>query len=200
MQRWDLAQPMLTVDVSGAGSNFRLPTPGSGSSRTMYVGNEKLPLVNGGDGTPAELTGVKDKVALIRWVAFDQVTPQVKAAKDAGAKAVFLYKEAPGYWSTGTEQGVPLYLLRAEQGKQLLDLLAKGPVSLQLNGLRDSTYRYDLAVGPSTVKGPLTFDVAKMRPAVVTTDFRVTRPCPAHRSADRPPAGISTGLDVDRGR
>lgn len=200
VQRWDLAQPMLTVDVSGAGSSFRLPTPGSGSSRTVYVGNEKLPLVNGGDGTPAELTGVKDKVALIRWVASDQVTPQVKAAKDAGAKAVFLYKEAPGYWSTGTEQGVPLYLLRSEQGKQLLDLLAKGPVSLQLNGLRDSTYRYDLAVGPSTVNGPLTFDVAKMRPAVVTMDFARNEAFPLHndqRIAHLP--GIATGLSSTRG-
>ena len=76
---------------------------------------------------------------------------------------------APGYWSDGSDQGISFYLLRAQQGKQLLDLLAKGPVSLQLNGLLDSTYRYDLAVGPSTVKGPLTYDLAKMRPAAVTT-------------------------------
>ena len=200
VQRWSLAQPMLTVDVTGVGGSFRLPSPGAGSSRTVFLGNERLPLANGGDGTPAELTGVKDKVALIRWVAINQVPAQVKAAKDAGAKAIFMYKEAPGFWSTGAEQGIPFYVLRSVQGEQLLDLLANGPVSLQLNGLRDSTYAYDLAVGPSTVRGPLTYDIAKMRPAVVTTDFQRNDAFPLHsddRIAYLP--GIVQGLSTNRG-
>ncbi len=199
VQRWDLAQPKLTVDVSGTGSDFRLPTPNEASFRTVFVGNEKLPLYNGGDGTPAELAGGKDKVVLVRWRAFNQVVPQVKAAKDAGAKAIFMYKEAPGHWSTGADQGIPFYLLRAEQGQQLLDLLAKGPVTLQLNGLLDSTYRYDLAVGPSTVSGPLTYDIAKMRPAAVTTNYHRNDAWYLHldqRSAYLP--GLSTGLSSSR--
>ncbi|WP_329003733.1 S8 family peptidase [Kribbella sp. NBC_00709] len=197
VQRWDLAQPQLTVDVPGAG---RLPTPGPGSSRTVFVGNENLPIYNGGDGTPAELTGAKDKIALIRWTSPDDTTAQVQAAKAAGAKVVFLYNESPGYWSTGTEQGVPLYLLRSEQGKQLLGALAKGPVSLQLSGVRDSTYRYDVAIGPSTVKGPLTYDVAKMHPAVVTMNFQRNEAFPLHndqRIAHLP--GITAGLSSTRG-
>jgi hypothetical protein len=199
VQRWDLAQPKLTVDVSGAGSGFRLPTPREASFRTVYVGNENLPLYNGGDGTAEELAGAKDKVALIRRVAPNQVTKQVKAAKDAGAKAVFMYNENPGFWSTSSDQGIPFYLLRAEQGKQLLDLLAKGPVTLQLTGLLDSTYRYDLAIGPSVVRGPLTYDIAKMRPAAVTTDFQRNDAWYLHqdqRIAHLP--GLSTGLSARR--
>ncbi|MFI6673607.1 S8 family peptidase [Kribbella sp. NPDC050470] len=199
VQRWDLAQPKLTVDVSGTGSSFRLPTPDEASYRTVFVGNEKLPLFNGGDGTAGELAGAKDKVALIRWKSLNEVTKQVKAAKDAGAKAVFMYNEKPGYWTTGSEQGIPFYLLRAEQGKQLLDLLAKGPVTFQLNGLLDSTYRYDLAVGPSTVRGPLTYDIGKMRPAAVTTDYGRNDAWYLHldqRTAHLP--GISTGLSSTR--
>jgi hypothetical protein len=195
VQRWDLAQPKLTVDVNGV----RLPTPREGSQRTVYVGNEKLPLYNGGDGTAAELTGAKGTATLIRWGGFSKTTAQVKAAKDAGAKIVFLYNEEPGFWSTGTEQGVPLYLLQSAQGKQLLDAMAKGPVSLQLNGLLDSTYRYDVALGPSVVKGALTYDVAKMRPAVVTTDFRRNDAFWLHRDqrvAHLP--GIATGLTASR--
>nr|WP_202891779.1 S8 family serine peptidase [Kribbella shirazensis] len=195
VQRWDLAQPKLTVDVNGV----RLPTFREGSQRTVYVGNEKLPLHNGGDGTAAELTGAKDTATLIRWGGFSKTTAQVKAAKEAGAKVVFLYNEAPGFWSTSTEQGVPLYLLRSEQGKQLLDELAKGPVSLQLKGLLDSTYRYDVALGPSVVTGDLTYDVAKMRPAVVTTDFRRNDAFWLHRDqrvAHLP--GITTGLTSSR--
>ncbi|MEU4286975.1 S8 family peptidase [Kribbella sp. NPDC026596] len=172
VQRWDLAEPMLTVDVNGVGGSFRLPTPAQGDFRKVYVGTEKLPLYNGGDGTAGELAGAKDKVALIRFRSNDDTQAQVEAAKDAGAKAAFMYNEAPGFWSSMVSEDFPFYMLRAEQGRQLLDLLANGPVSLQLNGLLDSTYRYDLVVGPSTVKGPLTYDFAKLRPAVVTTDFQ----------------------------
>ncbi|MGW6198492.1 S8 family peptidase [Kribbella sp. NPDC055110] len=195
VQRWDLAQPKLTVDVNGV----RLSTPAEGSQRTVYVGNAKLPLYNGGDGTAAELTGAKDAAVLIRWGGFDKTTAQVKAAKAAGAKVVFLYNEEPGFWSTGTEQGVPLYLLRSEQGKQLLAALAKGPATLQLSGLLDSTYRYDVAIGPSVVKGGLTYDVAKMRPAAVTTDFQRNDAFWLHRDqrvAHLP--GLSTGLSASR--
>ncbi|MFI5730231.1 S8 family serine peptidase [Kribbella sp. NPDC051587] len=199
VQRWDLAQPKLTADVTGAGQSFRLPTPDEGSARNVFVGKAKLPLADGGDGTPDELAGVKDKVALIRWRGYEETPAQVRAAKDAGAKAVFMYNEAPGWWSTSADEGIPFYLLRAEQGKQLLDLLGKGPVTLQLNGLQDSTYRYDLAVGPSTVRGPLTFDIGAMRPAVVTTAFQRNDAWFLHtdqRIAHLP--GIAAGLTATR--
>jgi subtilisin family serine protease len=170
VQRWDLAQPKLTVDVTGAGG-FRLPTPDDGSYRTPYVGNEKLSLFNGGDGSPAELEGAKGKVALLRWRDYDQTTAQVQAAKDAGAKAVLMYNDQPGFWGDGTEIGIPFYLLRQAEGQKLVNLLKQRAVTVQLTGLRDSTYRFDLAVGPSVVRGPLTYDFARMRPAAVTTNF-----------------------------
>ncbi|MEU8227716.1 S8 family serine peptidase [Kribbella sp. NPDC048915] len=195
VQRWDLAQPKLTVEANGV----RLPTPQEGTDRSPYVGNETLPLFNGGNGTPEELAGANDKAVLIRWGGWDTTEPQVQAAKEAGAKVVFLYNESPGRWSTGAEQGIPLYLLQAEQGKLLLDQLAKAPVTLQLNGLLDSTYRYDVALGPSVVKNDLTYDVAKMRPAVVTTDFQRNDAFWLHR--DRRTAylpGLSAGLSSSR--
>ncbi|MFG1909145.1 S8 family serine peptidase [Kribbella sp. NPDC048928] len=196
VQRWDLAQPQLTVAVPGGGV---LPTPEKMSDRFVYVGNEKLPLYNGGDGTPGELAGAKGTIALIRWQSNDTVDAQVTAAQEAGAKVVFLYNEAPGFWSTGTQLEIPQYKVRAAQGGQLLDLLAKGPVSLQLNGVRDSTYRYDVAVGPSVVKGPLTYDIAKMHPAVVTTDFQLNEAFWLHsdqRTAHLP--GLAAGLSSTR--
>ncbi|GAB2633558.1 S8 family peptidase [Kribbella swartbergensis] len=199
VQRWDLAQPKLTVDVSGSGSTFRLPTPEEGSYRHVFVGNERLPLHNGGDGTPTELAGAKDAVTLVRFIGWNETAQQVEAAKDAGAKAVFMYNEKPGFWGAGAEQGIPFYKLRAEQGKQLLDLLAKGPVALQLNGLLDSTYRYDLVVGPSTVDGPLMYDIGRMRPAAVTTNFHRNDAWFLHRDqriAYLP--GIATGLSARR--
>ncbi|WP_433010695.1 S8 family serine peptidase [Kribbella sp. CA-294648] len=198
VQRWDLAQPKLTVDVTGPGG-FRLPTPDDGAYENQYVGNEKLPLFNGGDGSPAELAGAKGKVALIRWRDYDQTNAQVQAAKDAGAKAVFLYNEQPGFWGDGAEVGLPVYLLRQPEGQKLISLLKQREVVLQLSGLLDSTYRYDLAVGPQVVNGPLTYDFAKMRPAAVTTKYGSNDAWFLHvdqRAAHFP--GLATALTAKR--
>jgi PA domain-containing protein len=195
LQRWDLAQPTLTADVTGPGG-FRLPTPDTGSYRSVYVGNEKLPLVNAGDGSPAELAGAKGKVALVRWRDYDQTSGQVQAAKDAGAKAVFLYNEQPGFWADGAEVGLPVYLLRAAEGQRLLE---RHDVVLQLSGLLDSTYRYDLAVGPQVINGPLTYDFATMRPAAVTTKYQENDAWFLHtdqRMAHLP--GLATALTATR--
>nr|WP_202886235.1 S8 family serine peptidase [Kribbella sandramycini] len=189
VQRWDLAQPELTVDVPGLG---RLPSPDKGSFRTPYVGVEKLPLTD-------KLAGSKGKAVLLRFEGHEQVAEQLRAAKAAGAKLVFMYNEAPGFWSTGADEDIPFYLLRAEQGRQLLALLKKGATSLQLTGLRDATYRYDLAVGPSSVRGPLTYDIARMRPATVTTAYQRNDAWFLHsdqRVAHLP--GIATGLTSSR--
>jgi subtilisin family serine protease len=198
IQRWDLAQPWLTADVTGPGG-FRLPTPFRGSIRTTFVGNEKLPLHDGGDGTPAELEGAKGKLALIRWRSQELTGSQVQAAKDAGARVVFLYNEQPGHWEEAAERDVPVYLLRAAEGRALLDLLKQREVTLQLTGIRDSAYRYDLAVAPSVVNGPLIYDFARMRPAVVTTNFLENDAWFAHndgRTAYLP--GLMTGLSSTR--
>ncbi|HEY0691983.1 MAG TPA: S8 family serine peptidase [Kribbella sp.] len=198
VQRWDLAQPKLTVDVTGPGG-FRLPTPAEGADRTVHVGKERLPLVNAGDGTPEELRNVRGKVALIRWRDYDLTALQVQAAKDAGAKAVFMYNEQAGFWSDGADLGIPFYLLRQAEGQRLLGLLKQREVTLQLAGLLDSTYRYDLAAGPSEVHGPLTYDFARMRPAAVTTDFKKNDAWFLHvdqRVAHYP--GLATGLTSTR--
>ncbi|MEV0801450.1 S8 family serine peptidase [Kribbella sp. NPDC050281] len=200
VQRWDLAQPELTADVTGVDGTFRLPTPSETTFDSSYVGSMTVPLVNGGDGTAAELAGTKDAAVLLRFRGSGQTAAQITAAKEAGARFVLMYNEIPGFWSTSSNQGVPFYLLRAEQGRQLLDVLSKGPVSVQLNGLRDSTYRYDVVLGPSVVRGPLTYDVAKLRPAVVTTDFQRNDAFKLHndeRIAHLP--GVPAGLSAIRG-
>lgn len=199
LQRWDLAQPQVTVDVTGAGG-FRLPTPALGNHQKLYVGKERLQLVDGGDGTPAELTGVRGKVALIRWRDYEQTAAQVQAAADAGARLVLMYNDAPGFWSDSAGPGIPFYLLRQPDGRALKQRLAAGsPVVLQLDGVEDSTYRYELAVSPSVVRGPLKYDIARMRPAVVTSTFHQNAAWYRHfdqRTAYVP--GVSTGMQSSR--
>ncbi|ONI68512.1 peptidase S8/S53 subtilisin kexin sedolisin [Kribbella sp. ALI-6-A] len=171
VQRWDLAQPKLTADVLGPGG-FRLPSPRDGAELSGYVGQETLSLVDAGDGRPEQLSEARGKIALIRFRDYDQTFGQVEAAKAAGAKAVFMYNEQPGFWSDSAWVGLPFYLFRQEEGARLLQLLKQRPVQVKLTGLRDSTYRYELAVGPQQVAGPLTYDFARLRPAVVTTNYQ----------------------------
>ena len=127
VQRWDLAQPRLTVDVTRSRWLQVADARRRGLRESSTSGNEKLPLFNGGDGSAAELAGAKGKVALIRWRDYDQTSGQVQAAKDAGAKAVFLYNEQPGFWGDGAEVGLPVYLLRQPEGLKLLNLLEAAP-------------------------------------------------------------------------
>jgi subtilisin family serine protease len=198
VQRWDLAQPKLTADVLGAGG-FRLPSPRDGAEIFGYVGQETFPLVNAGDGRPEDLKDVGGKIALIRWVDDQHTTPQVEAAKQAGAKAVFMYNDHPGFWADSAWVGLPFYLFRQEEGARLLQLLKQRPVQVKLTGLRDSTYRYDLAVAPQQVKGPLTYDFARLRPAVVTSNFARNDANTLHideRTAHLP--GVTAGLGATR--
>ncbi|MGC4937690.1 S8 family serine peptidase [Kribbella sp. DT2] len=198
IQRWDLVQPMLTADVLGAGG-YRLPFPTGSSFDTVYVGQETLPLVDAGNGTPEELRDARGKIALIRWGDIHQLEPQLVAAREAGAKAVFMYNDQPGFWSAIEDHGVPLYQFRQEDGTRLLQLLKQRPVQLKLNGLRDSSYRYELAVAPQQVKGPLTYDFAKLRPAVLTTNYNRNTADIGHRderTAHLP--GVTSGLGSSR--
>ncbi len=170
LHRLDLAEPRVTMDVTGT-NGFRLPTPRQFTMITGYQGNESLQLVDGGNGTPEELTEVRGKIAMIRWKDVFATAGQLQAAKEAGAKVVLVYSDIPGFVNDNSDIDLPVYLLRHQEAMRLRDLLKNGQVTMKLTGQLDSRYRYELAVGPAQVRGPLSYDFAKMRPAVVTTDF-----------------------------
>ncbi len=205
-QRWMLAEPVLTVDVAGPGG-FRLPTPEKVGDRTVpsYVGEDDLRVVDGGDGTPEQLAAVNSRGAavLIRWAGPSAVKGQSEAAADAGARLVLFYNDAPGFWSTWVSGvTVPVYSLQQAEGLRLRALIpAGGAARAKVTGLRDSSYAYDLMLTDDQVNGPLTYDVARMPLAAVTTDYH-RRAVPslavglAARTAFVP--GISAGFPVSR--
>ncbi|TWD79724.1 subtilisin family serine protease [Kribbella amoyensis] len=177
LQRWDLVEPMVTVDVNGSGG-FRLRTPEPAAYHLPYVGSGALGFHDGGTGEPGELDGADGKVALLRWKGIFETVNQVRAARDAGARLVLLYNETPELWSAdATEVGLPAYMISRQDAHRLLGLK---PATLQVTGLRNSTYRYDLAMAPEVVRNGLTYDLAKLRPAELTTTFHRNASWPTH--------------------
>ena len=170
--RWDLEQPLLTVDVLGEGG-FKVPSP-DGQWGTHFVGNATMRIVDAGTGTPAELAkaNVAGAVALVRWTSYQNTRAQVQATAAAGAKVMLLWRDAPGYWSDGVWEGpIPFYTVQYEEGRRLHDLLVKGERQAKLVGVSDSTYRYDLMFVERQVRGPITYDARKLPMATITTDF-----------------------------
>ncbi|GAB3421309.1 S8 family serine peptidase [Flindersiella endophytica] len=200
--RWDLAQPQLTVDVEGA-TGLRLPTPDkAGYDTPAYVGDERLPVVNAGTGTSAEFEALdaRGAVALVTWVSRPAAAAQVRAAALAGAKAVFLWKDAPGWWSESPAGAtIPVYTLEQLEGRQLL---ARLPATAHLVGVPDSTYRYDLLFAESSLAGsePLRYDAARLPLASVRTSFHLhdARALTHRDYRDAYAPGISTGFPATR--
>lgn len=145
----------LVDDMSVVGGGALHPVPASYSSANL-TGTGRLPIVDAGTGTSAELAaaGVDGKIALIRiaddtnWV-FDEVF----AARDAGAKAVVVYHEASGRWQplAGSLGGAPAsYAIPAEEAATIKERLAAGPVELRWAMNATSPFVYNLGFTQNT--------------------------------------------------
>ena len=200
--RWDLRQPVLTVDVLGAGG-FRIPSP-NGEWGTSFIGDQKLRLVDAGTGTPAELTKAKAKgaVALVKWRSYDDTVGQIEAAAKAGVKVMLLFRDLPGFWSDGQfEPPLPYYTLQQPEGRKLRDALAKGERQVRLVGVPDSTYRYDLMFVEREVDGPIRYDTRKLPMATFVTDFHKHDPGRVFGQSDQRTTyvpGIDAGYQLAR--
>lgn len=111
----------------------------------QLLGEHQLPVVDVKAGDPADLAGkdLKDKLALLTPPVDAIVNDRVAALATAGAKAVLLVEPA----RTHPLQRLPIPVLGATEHRlsTLRDLLAKGPVSVRLNGITTSPVSYDLA-------------------------------------------------------
>ncbi|MGW0522390.1 S8 family peptidase [Crossiella sp. NPDC003009] len=114
-------------------------------SSPQLLGEHTLPVVDVKAGDPADLAGkdLKDKLALltppVREDAFDRITAVAKA----GAKAVLLVE--PSRVRPQTKLPLPVLGSTEHRLTTLRELLAKGPVSMRLNGIATSPVSYDLA-------------------------------------------------------
>ncbi|KAB1990687.1 S8 family peptidase [Streptomyces triticiradicis] len=145
--RWRKALPLLTVTDDGK------PVRVIGQARTaLYDGRKRLEAVYAGTGTPAEYAGlnVKGKVALVTRADALTGAQRAQAAADAGAALLLVVNDKPGKLieSVGTsaaDSTVPVFSLTARDGAPLIADARRGRLRLDVEGVPDSPYVYDLS-------------------------------------------------------
>lgn len=142
---WQLRQPLLTV-----GAARSTVTTSQQASSAAYTDTGTLPLVDAGDGTPEAFAAVDadGAVAIVSRRAGTSLAAQADAASAAGAEVLLAYNDTTlDRWTeTATNAAIPVYRLDRQPGQTLLDALDRDPdLNVDLHGLADSTYQYELA-------------------------------------------------------
>lgn len=205
--RWDLAVPTLTATVTGA-DGFTLPEPLPVFGAPLLDGRSSARLVDGGDGTPAELAkaGARDAVVLLRLDEDgDGEEPpgiaQLRAAGQAGARMVLLAGSTSGfYYMNGDGSTVPAYSIDATVAQRLRDRLADGPVTISLDAVALSPYRYDLLL-PERGRVPEDLHYTRSELALATVESEFHQHAPEMLSRDTRagfPDGVLTGFGFSR--
>ncbi|HYJ68658.1 MAG TPA: S8 family peptidase [Nocardioidaceae bacterium] len=174
---WQLQQPLLTVEASGA-----LVTTSQQASQLAYENSARLPLVDAGDGSPDAFAAVDadGAAALVsRQAGSTSLLAQAQAAAAAGAKVLLAYNTAVDRWTdSASSASIPVYRLEQSDGESLLDAIAGSQPLVDLHGVRDSIYQYELTFTEvDRVPGGHTYDVSPRSLATVVSDF--------HQNSDR---------------
>ncbi|MGW5362733.1 S8 family peptidase [Actinopolymorpha pittospori] len=194
LHRWDLAQPQLTARVTGPGG-FHLPTPRPAELAPTFVGEDRVRVVDGGSGTPAEVAKVatRGSVVLVQHLE-GQVSEQARAAAAAGARVLFVYNDTTAGPLNESAEGatIPVYQLERVEGLRLRALLAKAaqprtvlpgtrgplkpgetsePVRIDLAGVSGSGYRYDVIFRETKLDRPIRHDLKHVPLATIRTDY-----------------------------
>ncbi|MBP2474390.1 subtilisin family serine protease [Crossiella equi] len=129
-------------------------------------GEHRLPVVYVGGGTPEEFAGrdIRGKIALIRQSETLKPDDQVKNAVAAKAGVAVVFGAKPGRFADHTTRNpaIPALELSNAEGRRLLDLLSRGPVSLDLKGSTHSPVQYHLVhpLPGGIPAGDLSFDAS----------------------------------------
>ncbi|HET9421071.1 MAG TPA: S8 family serine peptidase [Nocardioides sp.] len=176
--QWQLSQPMLTARVNGRQDFAIAPHPELRSKGHPYVGNASLPVVYAGAGRPADYEDldVEGKVALVTRQQPEAILEQLEAAQAAGAALVVVHDTEPEteIWDTNLwRPGFPAYSISRDAGTKLRAALETDPdLVLDVKGLRDSQYLYELAFQDRQVPSKVAYAVGPDELATVRSDYR----------------------------
>ncbi len=173
--QWLLAQPMLTARTSGPDGVRLTPNPSFASFGAPFVGTKTLPIVDAGTGTAAEFAAIdaRGKIALVTRTEAG-LTEQAHAAAAAGAVMLMAANTGPGSWSDiAFRQKLPTYRLDQASGVRLRSALQADPgLTLDVSGVRDSTYSYNLAFNEPRLPAHPAYTVDSGSLATVVSDYR----------------------------
>ncbi|TDC52103.1 hypothetical protein E1212_09685 [Jiangella ureilytica] len=141
---WELFAPELALRVGpdDVDAEYAVGSP-------RLDGRHRHPVADAGTGTPAELAGrdLAGSIALVRRSDAISVADQVLAAAAAGAEAVIVHHDRPGWLleRVGAGSPIPSVTISQADGAAILDRLAAGgSVEARFDGVAVSPYLYDL--------------------------------------------------------
>jgi hypothetical protein len=142
--KWNLRAPELEISVI---SPERIALDAAYAFGGAKIdGRERLPLVFVGLGRAQDYQGldVRGKAVLIaRGEIF--FSEKVANATQAGASLAIIHNNRPGLLLIGLGGSeIPVLTLYQEQGLELQELIAGGPVTIEANGILQSPYIYDV--------------------------------------------------------
>ncbi|PGL71678.1 S8 family serine peptidase [Bacillus sp. AFS055030] len=145
-------------------------------------GHKNLKAVNLGKALPEDLIGkqVSGKIAVVTRDDNQGTANQIKALQDAGAQAVVLVNDRPGIYFVSVKKadniGIPAYTLGQEDGTALLNRIANGPTLIDLRGIANSPYVYNISMMvPGAIPEDPSDEVTAENSAIVTNHFRGTK-------------------------
>ncbi|GAA2108456.1 S8 family peptidase [Actinomadura alba] len=152
--RWRLDAPAITLRVAGRAleTDYYDPFPFSDFAEEFprLDGKARLPLADAGLGRPGDFAGrdLRGRLALIRRSDDLSVAEQSNNAAAVGARLVAIYNDGPGLntdpGGVGVKLKIPTVRLSHEEGRGLLQRLARGSVTIDAKGIPSTPYRYDL--------------------------------------------------------
>lgn len=172
--RWQLVAPMVDAKVSGVSGPLDVNLLGTSPAPT---GRRKLPLVWGGTGTAAELTGARGAAVLLDGSLEHSENDQVAAAAAAGAVAVLIVRPADfSAWTVWRPDGerlpVPAMAVANDDGQPMIAAARTGRATLDLTLTVDSPYLYDVfQVSKDRIPERIVHTVTEANTAEVTVRY-----------------------------
>ncbi|MEK4486126.1 S8 family serine peptidase [Psychrobacillus sp. FSL H8-0484] len=171
--------PLIRASYDGNGGSIPL-------EHVLYTpkldGDKTLEAVNLGFARPDDLSGkdVSGKLVVITRDTTSTVTDQIKAVTAAGAVGVFIVYDGPGiFWTSVFKTAgitIPAWTLQQDDGEVLFDQIANGPTSINLKGIANSPYVYNMAMMvPDAIPANPVDAVTKENSAVVNAHYRGAR-------------------------
>jgi subtilisin family serine protease len=141
-------------------------------------GRHRLSMVYAGFGRPEEYEGVdaRGKLVLVSRGAGVLFVDKVRNAVNAGAAAVVIFNNVPGTLLAQAgnpgEVPIPAFTLTQQVGLSLVDLLSRGPVTIEFSGTALSPFEYSLLLpNPNRIADEQTYVIDRHNTAQVDVDY-----------------------------
>ncbi|MFH8473953.1 S8 family serine peptidase [Streptomyces sp. NPDC018000] len=169
------------IRASFAGQGGALPLEPVMYAARLY-GPSTLQAVNAGMGRPEDLAGkdLAGKLAVVTRDATRKTPDQIAAVTAAGAKAVIIVNDRPGPFATIVPRvartTIPAWSLTQDQGAVLFGRMADGPTQINLQGIDNHPYVYNIAMMvPGGIPADPVDAVTTENSAVVKSHYRSTK-------------------------